>query len=166
MSQTHDPCDSFTDVADWGSFYPPFIPDPLHTYHFCLTVIPLTDNYLLPPSPHVYRPQFFWCCFVVTTIFDCTVSFWALCASGNTTFINNSFCQNLALFFFSSLFSLNEPHFPFQFLRLLSGLSFALPFQLPRYFTVFFFFLFWQLLQNCPMLCHVESKKEVKIQLL
>lgn len=76
---------------------------------------------------------------VVTTIFDCTVSFWALCASGNTTFINNSFCQNLALFFFSSLFSLNEPHFPFQFLRLLSGLSFALPFQLPRYFTVFFF---------------------------
>lgn len=112
-SRKHNLCDSFAVWADWGSFSPPSSPDLLHTYHLYLTVIPLTDDYLFPPV-HVYRSLFFYCyCLVFTTIFGCTASFWALRASGNTAFINNSYC--LSSFFFSpqmshilSLFSFSD----------------------------------------------------------
>lgn len=71
---THERCDSFTVWTDWGSFYPPSQPwPPLYLlYHLYLTVIPLTDDYLSSPPPpvHVYKPLFFWCCLVFTTIFS------------------------------------------------------------------------------------------------
>lgn len=155
----HNPRDRFVVWPDWGSFLPTFQPWPPPYLPFVSHCNSL-DWWLSFSPVHVYRPLFFWSLVFLPPSFGCTVLFWAPCASGNAAFINNSFCQNLPPFFFF-LFSPQMTHALsfFSFSDVLC--PFALPFQLPCYFSVSF--LFWWILQNCPMLCHVKSKKEVKI---